>query len=38
MNTQTSAEPVTDNPNWMVPVNGVDESCLTPELIERVGK
>ena len=38
MNPQTSTEPVTDNPNGVVLVNGVDESRLTPELIERVSK
>ena len=38
MNPQTSTEPVTDNPNGVVLVNGVDESRLTPELIERVTK
>jgi len=38
MNPQPSTEPVTDNPSGVVPVSGVDESHLTPELIERVGK
>ncbi len=38
MSTQPSTEPLTDNPNGVAPARVVDESDLTPELIERVGK
>ena len=38
MNPQTSAELVADDPKGTTPARTGDESCLTPELIERVGK
>lgn len=38
MDTQTSTEPVHDNPVVTPALQTTDESRLTPELVERVGK
>ena len=38
MNPQTTTELVTGNPNGVTHAQGSDDSVLTPELIERVGK
>ena len=38
MNPQTSTEQVTESANGVAPLQGGDNSVLTPELIERVGK
>ena len=38
MNTRTSTDQVTDNPNVVAPGHVVEGDDLTPELIERVSK